>query len=359
MKNFSELPLSASAQAKLTFNGITVPTAVQAQSIPPALDGRDVFATAQTGTGKTLAFLLPILEKLTTRGETQALILTPTRELAMQIMAEFEKFRSSKQALGVLVVGGLSERPQIQAIRRGAQVVVATPGRLEDLMRRNLISLKTVKTLVLDEADRMLDMGFQPAIKTIIEQLPADRQTLFFSATAEPTVAHLVTKYLKDPVRVEVGNSSKPAQSVELKLYEVSNDNKLPLLQNLLKLESGSTLVFARTKHGTEKLAKKLRAFGIEAGRIHGDPDAGSAHRRSAGFSAGTISCAGRDRCCRARHSRRKHRARSELRSSADSGRFYSSRGPHRPRLQHRQSQHVRHARAIGRCPQDRKSASH
>ncbi len=271
MKNFFELPLSASAQSKLTLNGITVPTAVQAQSIPAALDGRDVFATAQTGTGKTLAFLLPILERLTPRGETQALILTPTRELAMQIMAEFEKFRPSKQTLGVLVVGGLSERPQIQAIRRGAQVVVATPGRLEDLMRRNLISLKTVKTLVLDEADRMLDMGFQPAIKAIVEQLPADRQTLFFSATAEPTVAHLVAKYLKDPVRVEVGNSSKPAQSVELKLYEVSNDNKLPLLQNLLKQESGSTLVFARTKHGTEKLAKKLRAFGIEAGRIHGD----------------------------------------------------------------------------------------
>ena len=271
MKNFSEIPLSASAHSKLTLNGITVPTAVQAQSIPPALEGRDVFATAQTGTGKTLAFLLPILEKLTTRGETQALILTPTRELAMQIMAEFEKFRANKQASGVLVVGGLSEKPQIQAIRRGAQVVVATPGRLEDLMRRNLISLKTVKTLVLDEADRMLDMGFQPAIKTIVEQLPADRQTLFFSATAEPTVAHLVAKYLNNPVRVEVGSSSKPADSVELKLYEVSNDGKLPLLQNLLRLESGSTLVFARTKHGTEKLAKKLRSFGIEAGRIHGD----------------------------------------------------------------------------------------
>jgi len=271
MKNFSELSLSASALAKLTQNGITVPTAVQAQAIPPALEGRDVFATAQTGTGKTLAFLLPILEKLTTRGETQALIVTPTRELAMQIMAEFEKFRFNRHSAGVLVVGGLSERPQIQAIRRGAQLVVATPGRLEDLMRRNLISLKTVKTLVLDEADRMLDMGFQPAIKAIIEQLPSDRQTLFFSATVEPTIAHLVARYLKDPVRVECGSSSKPAQSVELMLYEVSNDGKLPLLQNLLKQESGTTLVFARTKHGTEKLAKKLRSFGIEAGRIHGD----------------------------------------------------------------------------------------
>jgi len=271
MKTFLEIPLSASAQAKLTSNGINVPTPVQAQSIPAALEGRDVFATAQTGTGKTLAFLLPILEKLTPRAETQALIVTPTRELAMQIMAEFEKFRHNKQSSGVLVVGGLSERPQIQAIKRGAQLVVATPGRLEDLMRRNLISLKTVKTLVLDEADRMLDMGFQPAIKVIVEALPTDRQTLFFSATAEPTVAHLVTKYLRNPVRVEVGNTSKPADSVQLKLYEVSNDGKLGLLQNLLKQELGSTLIFARTKHGTEKLAKKLRTFGIEAGRIHGD----------------------------------------------------------------------------------------
>ncbi len=189
----------------------------------------------------------------------------------MQIMAEFEKFRPTKKSTGVLIVGGLSENPQIQAIRRGAQVLVATPGRLEDLMRRKLVSLKTVKTLVLDEADRMLDMGFQPAIRSIVKELPQERQTLFFSATVEPAIAHLVNQYLNDPVRVEVGSSTKPASSVELKLYEVSNDGKLPLLQNLLERESGTTLVFARTKHGTEKLAKKLRSFGIEAGRIHGD----------------------------------------------------------------------------------------
>ncbi len=249
------------------------PTPVQAQAIPPALEGRDVLATAQTGTGKTLAFLLPIIERLqqNRRKGVQAVVLVPTRELAMQVMDTLVKMRPNTGIDGALVVGGLSEQPQLAQVRRGAQVLVATPGRLEDYLRRKLFSLASAEVLVLDEADRMLDMGFRPAIQAILAHLPARKQTLFFSATMEDSVAQLVDRYLKDPAVVEIGSTKKPISSVRLEVFEVNADQKLALLQDLVVKEPGTFLVFSRTKRSTERLAKKLSRAGLEAAQIHGD----------------------------------------------------------------------------------------
>lgn len=289
MENFSELPLCEALQGNLAQNRLTIPTAVQAAAIPAALLGRDVLATAQTGTGKTLAFILPILERLRNApsGTVQALILVPTRELAMQVMEVFIKLRPKTGVNGALVVGGLSEEPQLRDIARGAQLLIATPGRLEDFVRRKLVKLNNVQVLVLDEADRMLDMGFQPAIQAIVAHIPASRQTMFFSATIESSVAHLVNRYLKDPSVVQIGSMTKPVSSVRLQLFEVTTDRKVALLQALIAKEPGSFLVFSRTKHGTDKLALKLTRGGMEAGRIHGNRTQAQRSAALKGFQQG------------------------------------------------------------------------
>jgi len=274
MNHFSELKLSTALNSNLSRHGFVIPTPVQAESIPPALEGRDVFATAQTGTGKTLAFVLPIIQTLLTQPKAQgvrSLILTPTRELAIQISAVFEKLAATTGLRAAVVVGGLGEGPQLRAIRGGASVVIATPGRLCDFIDRNLVRLAGVSMLVLDESDRMLDMGFLPSIRRILAELPSPRQTMFFSATVEPSIAHLVASHLRNPVRIGIGPSTKPAENVQLDLYEVEQDQKLTLLQTLLEDERGSVLIFARTKHGTDKLAKRLALAEIKSARIHGD----------------------------------------------------------------------------------------
>src|SRR6516225_7648284 len=184
LTQFKDMPLSAGFQQKLAKFHFTTPTPVQASAIPPALEGKDVLATAQTGTGKTLAFLIPVMERLATQDpmrQVSALVLVPTRELAMQVHEQCEKLRALKEAPSALVIGGMSEQRQVQAIRKGARIIVATPGRLEDYLRRKMVNLRNVTTLVLDEADRMLDMGFLPAIRRIVAELPHERQTLCFS----------------------------------------------------------------------------------------------------------------------------------------------------------------------------------
>ena len=283
------MPLSADLQRKLALANFTTPTAIQAEAIPHALAGRDVLATAQTGTGKTLAFLVPLIERLlqTTSRNPEALILVPTRELAMQVHEQYEKLRDKKLAPAALVIGGLAERAQIQALRSGARVIVATPGRLEDFLGRRLVRLEAVKTLVLDEADRMLDMGFLPAIRRIAAVLPRDRQTLCFSATLEASVAGLVNDYMRNPVRVAQGSISKPADTVELHAFEVSLSEKSEVLRQLLYAEKGRTLVFARTKRGTERLAKSLVRDGFTAAMIHGDRSQSQRTGALAGFDAG------------------------------------------------------------------------
>ena len=217
MKLFNELPLSQSVQLNLKRNCLTEPTPVQARAIPPALTGDDVIATAQTGTGKTLAFLLPVIERLLKGSRPEpnvggvdpirALILSPTRELAVQIADVFAKLSLNTALRAALAVGGLSEKTQLNAIRRGAQLLIATPGRLEDFLDRGLVSLNAVEMLVLDEADRMLDMGFLPAIERILSVLPRHRQSLFFSATMEKHVERLIARHSKDPVRIFVDGS--------------------------------------------------------------------------------------------------------------------------------------------------------
>jgi ATP-dependent RNA helicase RhlE len=247
--------------------------------------------TAQTGTGKTLAFLLPLLERLAKPGQlpgVSALILSPTRELAIQISESFSKLAGRTGIRAAVVVGGLNEQTQLQTIRKGAQVIIATPGRLADFLDRKLVKLGAVQTLVLDEADRMLDMGFLPTIQRILAALPAERQTIFCSATIESSVAHLIRQYLKDPIRVAIGSTTKPPEQVDLHLYEVEHDRKLGLLEKMLQDERGSFLVFARTKHGADRLAKKLVRGGSKATSIHGDRTQSQRNLALRGFQEGS-----------------------------------------------------------------------
>jgi ATP-dependent RNA helicase RhlE len=292
---FSQFSISPALLARLDANQFETPTPVQASAIPPALEGRDVLATAQTGTGKTLSFLIPIVEmmqKNATQGASasrgaQALILLPTRELAMQVEKAFLAIRSSSSQSVALVVGGLAERSQLDAIRRGAQLIVATPGRLEDYIKRRLVRLDQVKILVLDEVDRMLDMGFQPAIARIAATLPAIRQTLCYSATLEGAVKEVVRKYLKNPARIEIGSVLKPAENVELRTFEVEADKKQELLEHLLGAEEGSFLVFVRTKHGADRVARRLTRSGWSATQIHGDRSQAQRNAALRSFSEG------------------------------------------------------------------------
>ena len=289
MSTFTELPLSSALQQKLAAAQFTNPTPIQARAIPPALEGKDVIGTAQTGTGKTLAFLIPILEMLNRESTRQAsaLILLPTRELAMQVHEQYENLRSKSAPKAALVIGGASEKTQIQGLRTGSPLVIATPGRLQDFITRKLVDLRQIKILVLDEADRMLDMGFLPAIQRILSVVPKDRQTLCFSATMEQSVARLVNDYMREPVRVALGSVLKPAESVQLKAYEVRPGGKLEVLRQLLYEEKGQTLVFTRTKRGTQRLAKELVRDGFNAAMIHGDRTQAQRNGALSGFQEG------------------------------------------------------------------------
>jgi len=286
---FTQFSLSPALMARLDANKYEIPTPVQSGCIPPALEGRDVLATAQTGTGKTLGFLIPIIEmmqKVETKGAS-ALIVLPTRELAMQVEQAFLAVRTSSAQSVALVVGGLAERSQLDAIRRGARLIVATPGRLEDYLKRKLVRLDGVMILVLDEVDRMLDMGFQPAIARIAATLPAVRQTLCYSATLEGSVREVARKYLSNPVRVEIGSVLKPAENVELRTFEVEADKKQELLEHLLGAEQGSFLVFVRTKHGADRVARRLVRSGHSATQIHGDRSQAQRNQALRSFSEG------------------------------------------------------------------------
>jgi ATP-dependent RNA helicase RhlE len=289
MNHFSELPLSSYLQEKLSAAHFSVPTPVQAAAIPQALAGKDVLATAQTGTGKTLAFLIPIIEQLLANPAKgiAALVLVPTRELAMQVVAQYEALRGKKLPPAALVVGGLSEKTQIAAIRGGARLVVATPGRLEDFIGRGMVRFSALRMLVLDEADRMLDMGFIPSIRRIAKVLPTTRQTMFFSATLEASVAHLVNDYMNNPVRLAFGSTLKPSENVRMQAFEVASERKPDVLQALLAKETGRCLVFARTKRGTERLAKRLTRDGFSAAMIHGDRSQAQRTAALTGFQQG------------------------------------------------------------------------
>ncbi|HJW98809.1 MAG TPA: DEAD/DEAH box helicase [Terriglobales bacterium] len=290
IRTFSELPISEYLQELLSTNDFHTPTPVQSSAIPPALSGKDLLATAQTGTGKTLAFLIPIAERLLASHSVgvRALVLVPTRELAMQVEQQFEQLRGKKLRKAALVIGGASERQQIASLKT-AQLVIATPGRLEDFMRRNLVKLSDTQVLVLDEADRMLDMGFLPAIRRITETLPQRRQTLCFSATLDPAVAHIVSDFVRDPVRIALGSTSKPASSVKLQAFEVASNQRLALLKRLLAREDGRCLVFVRTKRGADRLTRQLGKEGFGVGMLHGDRSQSQRNAALADFQNGTV----------------------------------------------------------------------
>ena len=289
MTTFTELPLSAALQQKLAACEFTTLTPIQAQAIPPALEGKDIIGTAQTGTGKTLAFLIPVIEMLNRDASPQpsVLVLLPTRELAMQVEEQYEQLRGKRLKKAALIVGGLSEKTQIQALRNGSSLVIATPGRLQDLTDRRLVDLRKIRILVLDEADRMLDMGFLPAIQRILAVLPGDRQTLCFSATMEQSVARLVNDYTRNPVRIALGSVLKPATTVALRAYEARPNQKMDLLRRLLGTEVGQTLIFTRTKRGAERVAKELIREGFNAAMIHGDRSQSQRNKALEGFQEG------------------------------------------------------------------------
>jgi ATP-dependent RNA helicase RhlE len=289
MTTFTELPLSAQLQQKLAAAQFITLTPIQARAIAPALEGKDVIGTAQTGTGKTLAFLIPILEMLRHEPSKNisALVLLPTRELAMQVHEQYEQLRDKKMPKAALVIGGVSEKAQIQSLKPGCEFVIATPGRLQDFITRKFADLRHLKILVLDEADRMLDMGFLPAIRRIVQVLPQRRQTLCFSATMEQSVASLVNDYTHEPVRIALGSVLKPAESVSLEAYEVRPSEKLDVLRQLLYEEKGQTLIFTRTKRGTQRLAKELERDGFSTAQIHGDRTQSQRNAALSGFQEG------------------------------------------------------------------------
>ncbi len=290
MKNFEDFSLSPLLKTNLAREGFTVPTLIQAMAIEPALAGSDLVATAQTGSGKTLAFVLPLIHALSTKkypAGVRAVILAPTRELAMQIDQAFAKMAAGSGVRTALVVGGVGEGPQIQAIRKGAQVVIATAGRLYDYLSRRLVDLAGVRILVLDEADRMLDMGFLPTIERIMAPMPADKQILLFSATLESSVKGLVNRYVPNGIRLAAGSSDRPTEQVDLQYCEVEQHGKFELLETMLGREEGSFLVFSRTRRGAERLSKRLAEQGVKVTAIHGDRSQNQRNQALKGFQDG------------------------------------------------------------------------
>ena len=291
---FSELGLAETLQRALAEREHTTPTPIQGQAIPEILAGRDVLAIAQTGTGKTAAFALPILHRLAGangggRGRApRALVLAPTRELAIQIADEFRAYGTHLPLRLAVVFGGVGQRPQVDRLTRGVDILVATPGRLLDLMGQRRVNLHRVEHLVLDEADRMLDMGFVRDVRRILVALPAVRQSLLFSATMPRDVARLANDFLRDPVRVAVTPQATPVESIKQCVFHVPSEGKRRLLADILDDPALSrVLVFARTKHRADRLATQLERGGVAAEAMHGDKSQGARQRALERFRRG------------------------------------------------------------------------
>ncbi|WP_266368518.1 DEAD/DEAH box helicase [Tellurirhabdus rosea] len=293
--SFEKLNLIEPILKALQTEGYTHPTPIQAQSIPLVLDGRDLLGCAQTGTGKTAAFAIPIIQLLHEEHRNpkaprpiKCLILTPTRELAIQIGESFSAYGRNTSLRHTVIFGGVNQHSQVQALKAGVDVLIATPGRLLDLMNQRYIDLRHLSLFVLDEADRMLDMGFIHDVKKVIAVLPAKRQSLFFSATMPPDVAKLADTILRTPAKVEVTPVSSTAEKVEQAVYFVDKPDKKALLQHVLEDESiASALVFTRTKHGADKVVKDLVKVGIKAEAIHGNKSQNARQRALTNFKSG------------------------------------------------------------------------
>ncbi len=289
--NFHALGLSEALLHDLAKAGFVSPTPIQEQAIPPALAGRDVIGCAQTGTGKTAAFVIPIIERLALlpKGQPQALILAPTRELALQTLATVEKLGRSHHISATVIVGGADMQAQVRGLRQRPDVLVATPGRLLDHMWNGTIMLSSMKMLVLDEADRMLDMGFAPQITQILDALPEQRQTFLFSATLPADLARLVQASVNNPVRVMVAPSATTAEGVTQALHHTSHADKSDLLLSLLKADQATALVFTRTKHRADRLGRLLGRAGHRVAVLHGDRSLSQRRAALEGFRRGAV----------------------------------------------------------------------
>ncbi len=285
---FAALGLSPASLAAVASAGFPSPTEIQALAIPPALAGRDVVGQARTGTGKTAAFALPILDRLGPSGPVQAIVITPTRELALQVAGEFQRFGHARGARVAAVYGGQPLGPQAAQLHRGTDVVVGTPGRLLDHLRRRTLSLAGVRFLVLDECDRMLDLGFRDDIDDIVRHTARGRQTMLFSATIPPEVERLAARYLRDPERVFTAPEKLTVDEVEQSYVSVDGERKLPLLLEILRREDPPMmLVFARTRAAVKKLCPRLARAGVDAREIHGDLDQNQRERVMGAFRRG------------------------------------------------------------------------
>ena len=303
VQTFSDLALTPAMRDAIARAGYSTPTPIQAQVIGPILEGRDVIGCAQTGTGKTAAFAIPMIEILTRGGARlapadsrptrlgaagpPALVLAPTRELALQIAETFDTLGRAQGVVTVVLIGGESMGPQLSGLQRRPDVIVATPGRLFDHVERRTLGLGTLRIVVLDEADRMLDMGFAPQVERILRVTPLDRQTLCFSATMPTAVEMLVRRHLVRPVRVEVGVIAKPVAKVTQVLYQAPIQQKTPLLLKLLGEEGGQTLVFTRTKHRADRVARAVGAAGHRVTRLHADRSMSQRREALDGFRSG------------------------------------------------------------------------
>ncbi len=295
-QKFSDLKLIEPLQLAITETGYTHPTPIQLAAIPKLLEGRDLLGVAQTGTGKTAAFALPILQRLVLNPKkvesrhARVLILTPTRELAVQIHESFQTYGKNLNLKSTVVFGGVSQFHQVKSMTAGVDVLVATPGRLMDLIQQRMINLRSLEVFVLDEADRMLDMGFINDIKKIIKLLPVKRHSLFFSATMPPDIQKLASGLLTDPVRVEVTPVSSTAEKIQQSVLFVEKKNKKDLLRHVLKDNSlKRVIVFTRTKHGANQVSEVLEKNGIFSAAIHGNKSQGARQRALDSFKKGTI----------------------------------------------------------------------
>jgi ATP-dependent RNA helicase RhlE len=283
---FASLGLSAPTLSSLTRAGFELPTPIQAGAIPPAMQGKDVIGCAATGTGKTAAFVLPIVERLAGKHGTRALVLAPTRELALQIGEEVTRFGALRRVRGATVIGGVGMQPQKDAFRAGIEVIIATPGRLVDHLQQGTAKLDQIEILVLDEADRMLDMGFKPQLTRILARVPKHRQTMLFSATMAGEVADFARSYLSHPVEVMVARSGTTAARADQQVFFVSQQEKMALLLHLLAEDELSTLIFTRTKRRADKVAQAIERAGHSVTRIHADRSQSQRKAALDGFKA-------------------------------------------------------------------------
>ncbi len=286
--NFSDLNIENKLKKSIELAEFKTPTPIQSQSIPISLEGKDVLGTAQTGTGKTLAFTIPMLNKLLKDKQAMALIICPTRELATQVMETVLKLNIREIGIGnALLIGGESMQKQLRQLKKRARIIVGTPGRINDHIERKSLNLSNVNYLVLDETDRMLDMGFTPQIEVILKFIPKNHQTLLFSATLPENILKISQKYLNNPERISVGSLSTPIEKIKQETFEITTDKKYHELINQLVERSGSILVFVKTKHGADKIVKRLKYDGHKADAIHGNLRQSKRDRVIRGFRNG------------------------------------------------------------------------